>query len=43
LKVNAAPIIDRAAGFQNLNYFTEDTRIAAEAFLAKEKPRFTGR
>jgi enoyl-CoA hydratase len=42
LKVTAAAIIDRAAAFENVTQFTKDNRIAVEAFLAKEKPVFTG-
>ncbi len=41
LKVTAAAVIDRASAFENLTQFTNDNRIAAEAFLTKEKPVFT--
>jgi enoyl-CoA hydratase len=40
LKVTAQAVIDRAASFENLTQMTNDNRIAAEAFLAREKPRF---
>jgi enoyl-CoA hydratase len=43
LKVTANPVIDRATAFESMSQFTEDNRIAAEAFLAKQQPRFTGR
>jgi enoyl-CoA hydratase len=43
LKVTANPVIDRAGSFENLTQMTEDNRIAAEAFLQKQKPTFTGR
>jgi enoyl-CoA hydratase len=42
LKVTASAVIDRAAAFESLTQMTEDNRVAAEAFLAKEKPKFTG-
>ncbi len=42
LKVTAAAVIDRAAAFENLTQFSNDNRIAVEAFLAKQKPVFTG-
>jgi enoyl-CoA hydratase len=42
LKVTAAAVIDRAAAFENVTQFTNDNRIAVEAFLAKQKPVFTG-
>jgi enoyl-CoA hydratase len=42
LKVTAQAVIDRAAAFENLTQMTDDNRIALEAFLNKEKPRFTG-
>jgi enoyl-CoA hydratase len=42
LKVTANSVIDRAGSFENLTQMTEDNRIAAEAFLAKQKPSFTG-
>jgi enoyl-CoA hydratase len=42
LKVTANAIIDRATAFENLTQMTPDNRIAAEAFLSKETPRFTG-
>jgi enoyl-CoA hydratase len=42
LKVTANAIIDRASAFENLTQMTNDNRIAVEAFLAKEKPKFTG-
>jgi enoyl-CoA hydratase len=43
LKVNAQAVIDRASAFETLTQTLNDNRIAAEAFLAKEKPKFTGR
>jgi enoyl-CoA hydratase len=42
LKATANAIIDRAAAFENLTQMTNDNRIGLEAFLAKEKPTFTG-
>ncbi len=42
LKVTANAIIDRAGAFENMSQMTNDNRIALEAFLAKEKPKFTG-
>jgi enoyl-CoA hydratase len=42
LKVTANAIIDRAAAFENMTQMTNDNRIGLEAFLAKEKPTFTG-
>ena len=42
LKVTANAIIDRASAFENLTQMTDDNRIGAEAFLAKEKPTFVG-
>jgi enoyl-CoA hydratase len=42
LKVTAAAVIDRAAAFENVTQFTNDNRIAVEAFLAKQRPVFTG-
>jgi enoyl-CoA hydratase len=42
LKVSASAIIDRASAFENLTQMTTDNRIAAEAFLSKETPKFTG-
>ena len=42
LKVTANAIIDRAGAFENLTQMTNDNRIGLEAFLAKEKPVFTG-
>jgi enoyl-CoA hydratase len=42
LKVTANSVIDRAGSFENLTQMTEDNRIAAQAFLQKEKPNFTG-
>jgi enoyl-CoA hydratase len=42
LKVTANAIIDRAGAFENLSQMTNDNRSALEAFLAKEKPKFTG-
>jgi enoyl-CoA hydratase len=41
LKVTANAIIDRAAALENLSQMTNN-RIGLEAFLAKEKPKFTG-
>jgi enoyl-CoA hydratase len=42
LKVMANAIIDRAGAFENMTQMTNDNRVALEAFLAKEKPTFTG-
>ena len=42
LKLMANSILDRATAFENLAQMTDDNRIALEAFLAKEKPKFTG-
>jgi enoyl-CoA hydratase len=42
LKANADAVIDRAAGFETLTQTLDDNRIAAEAFLSKQKPTFTG-
>jgi enoyl-CoA hydratase len=42
LKVTANAIIDRAAAFENLTQMTDDNRIGLEAFLAKDKPKFSG-
>lgn len=42
LKLTANAVIDRAGAVENLTQMTNDNRIAAEAFLAKEKPKFTG-
>lgn len=42
LKATADVVIDRASAFETMTQFTEDNRIAVEAFLAKEKPTFTG-
>jgi enoyl-CoA hydratase len=43
LKVTANAVIDRAGSFENLTQMTADNRMAAEAFLAKQKPVFDGR
>jgi enoyl-CoA hydratase len=42
LKVMANAVIDRAGAFENLTQMTNDNRLALQAFLAKEKPEFTG-
>jgi enoyl-CoA hydratase len=42
LKVTGTGVIDRAVASENLTQFTNDLRIAAEAFLNKERPKFTG-
>ena len=42
LKVTANAVIDRAGAFENMSQMTNDNRIGLEAFLAKEKPKFTG-
>jgi enoyl-CoA hydratase/carnithine racemase len=42
LRVTGAGVIDRAAAFENVTQMTDDNRIAAEAFLSKQKPKFTG-
>lgn len=43
LKVTGNAVIDRAGAFENLAQMTDDNRIAAEAFLAKERPQFVGK
>lgn len=42
LKVTATPVMGVATYSENICQFTNDNRIAAEAFLNKEKPTFTG-
>jgi enoyl-CoA hydratase len=42
LRVTGAGVMDRAAAFENVTQMTDDNRIAAEAFLSKQKPKFTG-
>jgi enoyl-CoA hydratase/carnithine racemase len=42
LKVMANAVIDRTGAWENMTQMTNDNRIALEAFLAKEKPTFTG-
>jgi enoyl-CoA hydratase len=42
LRVTADAVIDRGAAFENLTFMTNDSRIALEAFLAKQRPTFTG-
>nr|WP_257101706.1 enoyl-CoA hydratase-related protein [Streptomyces sp. alain-838] len=42
LKVTAQPVMGVATYSENLCQFTNDNRIAAEAFMNKEKPTFTG-
>jgi enoyl-CoA hydratase len=42
LKVTANAVIDRAGAFENLTQMTNDNRDAAQAFLQKERPTFTG-
>jgi enoyl-CoA hydratase len=42
LKLTAQAVLDRAAAVENLTQMTDDNRIALEAFLAKESPKFTG-
>lgn len=42
LKVTASPVMGIATYSENLCQFSNDNRIAAEAFLNKEKPTFTG-
>ncbi|MER7687233.1 enoyl-CoA hydratase/isomerase family protein [Streptomyces sp. NPDC097610] len=42
LKATAQPVMGVATYAENLCQFTNDNRIAAEAFLNKEKPTFTG-
>jgi enoyl-CoA hydratase len=42
LKVTAQAVLDRASAFENLSQMTKDNRAALEAFLAKERPQFTG-
>ena len=42
LRASANAIIDRAIPLENLTQFTNDNRIALEAFLKKEKAKFTG-
>jgi enoyl-CoA hydratase len=42
LKLMATSIMDKATAAENLSQMTDDNRIALEAFLAKEKPKFIG-
>jgi enoyl-CoA hydratase len=42
LKLMANAVLDRATAAENLSQMTNDNRAALEAFLAKEKPKFTG-
>jgi enoyl-CoA hydratase len=42
LKVTANAVIDRAGPFENLTQMTADNRIAAQAFLDKQRPVFSG-
>jgi enoyl-CoA hydratase len=42
LKANAEAVIDRAAGFETITQTLDDNRIAAQAFLSKQKAEFTG-
>jgi enoyl-CoA hydratase len=42
LKLMANAVLDRATAAENLSQMTNDNRVALEAFLAKEKPKFTG-
>jgi enoyl-CoA hydratase len=42
LKVMANAILDRAAALETVTQMMNDNRAAIEAFLAKEKPQFTG-
>jgi enoyl-CoA hydratase len=42
LKVSSGTVVDLAAAFENVSMMTRDNRAACEAFLAKEKPKFTG-
>ena len=42
LKVTAHPTMGVATHSENICQFTDDNRAAAEAFLAKQKPTFTG-
>jgi enoyl-CoA hydratase len=42
LKVTASAVVDLAAAFENVSMMTRDNRAACEAFLAKQKPKFTG-
>ena len=42
LKVMTNTILDRAAAFETITQMMNDNRIAVDAFLAKEKPKFTG-
>jgi enoyl-CoA hydratase len=42
LKLTAQAVLDRAAAVENLTQMADDNRIALEAFLAKESPKFTG-
>ena len=43
LKVNAGPVIECAAGFENITQLLDDHRIALEAFKERKKPVFTGK
>jgi enoyl-CoA hydratase len=42
LRVTADTVIDVAALYENMTLMSNDNRVACEAFLAKEKPKFTG-
>jgi enoyl-CoA hydratase len=42
LKANAEAVIDRAAGFETITQTLDDNRIAAQAFISKQKAEFTG-
>lgn len=42
LKASVQNVVDLAAAFENMTQMTSDNRIACEAFMEKEKPRFTG-
>lgn len=43
LKQAANAVLDTAFNFEAMSQMTEDHRIATEAFLNKDKPKFTGR
>ncbi len=43
LKQVANAVLDTAFNFEAMSQMTEDHKIATEAFLNKEKPKFVGR
>ena len=43
LKQVANAVLDTAFNFEAMSQMTQDHKIATQAFLNKEKPKFTGR